>query len=168
MDLRLVDLRRGPADDCWWTPAFDETVTYEHPDWWNPHNFGTEDPWYVQVLEHGVEVARVELKEDVDIDHYANVPAVGSERLEIAFIEVATAECGRGIGTQVMRELERRHPGRRLLAYSEEADGFWASLGWEPFHHPEGDWRTLFIQPASRDLRHLCSLPAAVLKPLAR
>lgn len=34
------------------------------------------------------EVARIELKEDVDIEHYANVPAVGDERLEIAFIEV--------------------------------------------------------------------------------
>lgn len=43
------------------------------------------------MLEAGAEVARVELKEDVDIEHYANVPAIGSERLEIAFIEVATA-----------------------------------------------------------------------------
>ncbi|SKM36387.1 acetyltransferase, gnat family protein [Mycobacteroides abscessus subsp. abscessus] len=150
MDLRLVDLRRGPADDRCWTPAFDDAVTYEHPDWWNPHLIGSDDPWYVQVLEGGVEVARVELKEDVDIEHYANVPAIGCERLEIAFIEVAAAACRRGIGTRAVRELERRHPDRRLLAYSEEADGFWASLGWEPFHHPEGDWRTLFIAPASR------------------
>lgn len=108
---------------------------------------GIDDPWYVQVVEAGAEVARVELKEDVDIEHYANVPVIGSERLEIAFIEVATAECSRGIGTQVVRALEQRHSDRRLLAYSEEADQFWASLGWEPFHYPDGDWRTLFIQP---------------------
>jgi|AutmiccBRH37_all_1029493.scaffolds.fasta_scaffold64083_1 hypothetical protein len=44
------------------------------------------------MLEAGAEVARVELKEDVDIEHYASVPAIGSERLEIAFIEVATSE----------------------------------------------------------------------------
>lgn len=99
-------------------------------------------------------MARVELKEDVDIEHYANVPAIGSERLEIAFIEVAAAACRRGIGTRAVRKLERRHPDRRLLAYSE-ADGFWASLGWEPFHHPEGDWRTLFIQPAASGNREM-------------
>lgn len=34
----------------------------------------TEHPWYVQALEAGAEVARVELKEDVDIERYANVP----------------------------------------------------------------------------------------------
>lgn len=113
-----------------------------------PHNFGADDPWYVQVMEVGAEVARIELKEDVDIQHYANVQVVGNERLEIAFIEVAAVECGRGIGTQAVRALEQRHPDRRLLAYSEEADGFWALLGWEPFRYPDGDWRTLIIQPA--------------------
>lgn len=81
-----------------------------------------------------------------------------AERLEIAFIEVAPAECGRGIGTQAVRALEQRHRDRQLLAYSEEADGFWASLGWEPFHHPDGDWRTLFIQPARSDLE-ISALP---------
>lgn len=148
MPLQLIDLRPGPADDRWWMPPFDEAVTYAHPDWWSPILHGTDDPWYVQVLAAGAEVARIELKEDVDIEHYANLPAVGSEKLEIAFIEVAAAACGRGIGTEAVRALEQRHRDRRLLAYSEEADGFWASLGWEPFHHPDGDWRTLFIQPA--------------------
>ena len=147
MTLRLVDLRPGPSDDRWWMPPFNDAVSYAHPDWWNPHLFGTDDPWYVQVLEDDTEVARIELKEDVEIEHYANVPVVGSERLEIAFIEVAAAACGRGIGTQAVRGLERQHPDRRLLAYSEEADGFWAGLSWERFDHPDGDWRVLFIQP---------------------
>jgi hypothetical protein len=30
----------------------------------------------------------------------------------------------------------------------QDADRFWARLGWERFDHPEGDWRALFIQPA--------------------
>lgn len=75
-------------------PPFDEAVNYANPQWWNPLLYDTEHPWYVQALEAGAEVARVELKEDVDIEHYANVPPIGSERLEIAFIEVATSECG--------------------------------------------------------------------------
>jgi len=53
---------------------------------------GCDDPWYVQVLENGVEVAQVELEEDVDIDHYADVPKIGLERLAVQFIEVATGK----------------------------------------------------------------------------
>ncbi|OBG41235.1 hypothetical protein [Mycolicibacter heraklionensis] len=127
-------------------------MSYAHPDWWNPHLYGSDDPWYVQVLEDGIEVARVELQVDVDIEHYVNVPAIGSERLEIAFIEVTTSEYGRGVGAQAVRALERLHRDRRLLAYSEEADGFWASFGWERFDHPDGDWRPLFIQPARQQI----------------
>jgi hypothetical protein len=49
----------------------------------------------------------------------------------------------------MVKELERRFPNRRLLAFSEEADGFWTSLGWERFDHPDGPrfYRPLFIQP---------------------
>lgn len=93
-------------------------------------------------------MARVELDEDVDIEHYADVPVIGMERLEIQLIEVAAAACGRGIGTWVVQALALRHRDCRLLAYSEGADRFWARLGWERFDHPDGDWRALFIQPA--------------------
>lgn len=81
---------------------------------------------------------------------YLGVPKLGPERLEIQFFEVATAARGRGVGTRAVRALEARHPDRRLFAYSEESNGFWASLGWERFDHPEGEQfhRPLFIQPA--------------------
>ena len=110
-----------------------------------------EDPWYVRVLEDGVEVARVELDEKVGVEHYTAVPEIGAERLEIQLIEVALAARGRGVGSRVVRGLAKRHPHRRLLAYSEGADGFWASLGWDRFDHPAGPsegHRALYIQPA--------------------
>lgn len=150
MTLEFVDLRRGPASRYSWIPLFDYTVAYENEQWWDDVPYLVEDPWYVQVLEAGVELARVELDEEVGIEHYALVPEIGAERLEIQFIEVAMAARGRGVGTRAVRGLEERHPGRRLLAYSEGADGFWASLGWERFDHPEGHpefHRALFIQP---------------------
>lgn len=50
---RLIDLRPVSADDRWWMPPFDEAVTYARPDWWNPNLYGTDDPWYVQVLRAG-------------------------------------------------------------------------------------------------------------------
>lgn len=115
LTLEMIDLRPGPLNDRSWRPPFDEAVNCTNPHWWNPLFYDIEHPWYVQMLEAGAEVARVELKEDVDIEHYANVPAIGSERLEIAFIEVATSEYESGVGPQVVRALERRH--------REQADG---------------------------------------------
>lgn len=152
MTLDFVDLRRGSADRYSWIVPFDSSIVYQNEQWWDDvRYYYVGDPWFVQVLEDGVEMARVELDEDVEIEHYAHVPTIGTERLEIQFIEVAAAACGRGVGTRVVRGLAERYPDRRLLAYSEEADGFWASLGWERFDHPDGEpqfHRALFIQPA--------------------
>ncbi|MCK0175899.1 GNAT family N-acetyltransferase [Mycolicibacterium sp. F2034L] len=148
VDLELIDYRRGRADDRWWMPPFDWAVVYEHPHWWN-RQLG-DDPWFVQVLECDVEVARIEFDDPGGINpSYANVPVLGDERLEIQFIEVASVARGRGIGTEVVHRLADRHPGRRLFAYSEEADRFWVSVGWEPLYDPGPGsvGRTLFIQP---------------------
>jgi hypothetical protein len=53
-----------------------------------------------------------------------------------------------------MQALGTRHPERRLLAFSEEADDFWASLGWTRYDHPEGprSYRLLFMQPVAGSL----------------
>lgn len=148
MALQLVDLRRSATDERWWAPPFDWTVAYENEHWWN-RQLG-EDPWLVQVLEGNVEVARVEFDDPGGINpDYEGVPGLGRERLEIQFIEVATAARDRGIGTQVVHTLAGYHPDRRLFAYSE-ADRFWTRLGWETFYDPSPGpaGRTLFIQPA--------------------
>jgi hypothetical protein len=147
--LDFADLRRGTANRYSWIPPFDPSVAYENEHWWDGAPYGNDDPWYVQVLVDGLEVARIELDDDGGINPaYANVPAIGSERLEIQFIEVATAARDLSVGTRVVHGLMERHPDRRLMAYSEEADRFWASLGWERFDHPDGRHRALFIQPA--------------------
>lgn len=146
MTVELVDLRPAESDERWWRPPFDYEVVYEHPHWWK-RQLG-RDPWFVQVLEHSNEVARVEFDDPGGINpDYANVPKLGDERLEIQFIEVAIAARGRKVATQVVRLLEEQHRDRRLFAYSEDADRFWASVGWKPFVHPDGGYRTLFIQP---------------------
>lgn len=150
MDLELIDHRRGIGDDRWWAPPFDSAVNYQHPHWWN-RQLGDE-PWFVQVLAHGVEVARVELDDPGGINpEYEHVPTLGDERLEIQFIEVATAARGCTIGTHVLRGLVDRHRDRRLFAYSEQAHRFWTSVGWCRFDHSEGPQfnRPLFIQPRS-------------------
>jgi len=148
MALQLLDLHRGPTDDRLWAPPFDWDVAYENEHWWN-RQLG-DDPWFVRVLENSVEVARVELDDPGGINPaYRGVPKLGDERLEIQFIEVATAARGCGVGARVIHALAERHPGRRLFAYSE-ADRFWTRLGWEPFYDPSPGpaGRTLFIQRA--------------------
>lgn len=149
MTLKFVDLHRGAANRYSWLAPFDCAVAYANEHWWDrPSVYG--DPWYVQVLEDAAEVARVELDDPGGINpEYVGVPELGPERLEIQFIEVATLAQGRGVGTGVVRALEERHADRRLFAYSEEAHGFWASLGWERFDHSRGMqvYRPLFIQP---------------------
>lgn len=151
VDFEFIDHHRGSADKYSWRPPFDWEVSYENERWWDePRYYYVGEPWFVQVLEDGVEVARVELDDPGGINPvYTDGPKLGAERLEIQFIEVAVAARGRNIGTQVVRAIELQHPARRLFAYSEEAHGFWASLGWERFDHPEGErfHRPLFIQP---------------------
>jgi GNAT superfamily N-acetyltransferase len=148
MDLELVDYRRGSADKYSWLPPFDWAVAYDNEQWWDEARYYcVGEPWFVQALKDGVEVARVELDDPGGINPtYANVPAIGPERLEIQFIEVATRVRSRGIGSQVVLALAERHRDRRLFAYSEGADGFWTSVGWERFDHPDGRHRALFIQ----------------------
>lgn len=151
MSLALVDYRRGPSDKYSWMPAFDWDTSYENERWWDEVRHYVDDPWFVQVLVDGVEVARVELDDPGGINPtYVGVPELGTERLEIQLVEVAAAARRRGIGRRVVRALSNRHPDRRLFAYSEQADGFWARLGWEPFYDPRPGppGRTLFIQPA--------------------
>ena len=153
-------LRRPPPRLCEQIlvdTAVDSAVAYANEQWWDDAPYLVEDPWYVQVLEAGIEVARVELDEEVGIEHYAAVPAIGAERLEIQFIEVAMAARGRGVGTRVVRGLAERHPGRRLLAYSEGADGFWASLGWERFRPSEGARSSTARSSFRRHARHAAS-----------
>lgn len=147
--LQLIDLRPGSADDRLWTPPFDWAVEYEHPRWWN-RQLG-DDPWFVQAVENGAEVGRLELDDPGCINpYYEGVPELGDERLEIQYIEVATAARGRGIGGQVVRRLADRHPDRRLFAYSVDADWFWERLGWKKLYDSRygSAGSPLFIQPA--------------------
>ncbi|MCV7335363.1 MULTISPECIES: GNAT family acetyltransferase [Mycolicibacterium] len=149
MTLEFVDYRRGTADKYTWKPPFDWSVSYEQERWWDEPRDYVPEPWFLQVLQSGVEVARVELDDPGAVNpEYEDVPALGDERLEIQLIEVSTAARRQRIGTSIVRAIEARFPDRRLFAYSEGADEFWAHLGWKPHYRPSRPpARTLFIQP---------------------
>ena len=91
----------------------------------------------------------------MELDHnfagskHVGSPDMGTRALEIQFIEVARSHRRTGIGAEVVRRLVEAHPERRFLALSEDADQFWATLGWDRYDHPDGpDWyRPLFVHP---------------------
>ncbi|GAA4694189.1 hypothetical protein APR04_002366 [Promicromonospora umidemergens] len=147
MDLELTDRRHSPSGGRLWVP-FEGDERF-NPQWWNELKTWSAKYTYVSGSVDGVEVARAELDHMVDFGEYVGVPALGIRALEVQFIEVATSHRGSGIGTQFVRQLAVRHTDRVLVAFSESADEFWASLGWTRYDHPEGwPWyRPLFIQP---------------------
>jgi GNAT superfamily N-acetyltransferase len=124
------------------------TATFE-PRWWEQSNIYGSASSYVDVRRYGVEVARVALDQTVATDHYPGAPELGEHALEIQLIEVSSQHRRQGIATEVVRRIATAHPDRRLVAFSEEADAFWASLGWDRYDHTEWPtfYRPQFVQP---------------------
>jgi hypothetical protein len=80
VELDFIDLRRGSADKYSWITPFDSAVVYENEQWWDEVKYYyVREPWFVQVLEGGMEVARVELDDPGGINPtYTDVPAIGA------------------------------------------------------------------------------------------
>jgi GNAT superfamily N-acetyltransferase len=152
-DLEFVARRRGPDDDRYrWVP-FDHDDRYEQDDWWDSPPYGQDDPWFVQVMSDGEEVARVELDETWSGSHHEGAPKFGREVLVVRQIEVAEPYRRQGIGSRVVAGLIAAHPYRRFIALSMDADEFWTSVGWERFDDlsrgPFHPGKPLFVQPDS-------------------
>ncbi len=151
MDLDIENLTR--TSRVVWTP-FEPSPEFGF-DWRDMSSLG-DRCWVVR--QRGVEVARVALTDRNDgsygqLDQAYRCPKV-VDPTEIFMIEVAVRHRREGIATAVVELVSRRHPGRRILAQSdnEESDLFWDSLGWDSYRHRDEDrhqlrCRVLFIQP---------------------
>lgn len=93
------------------------------------------------------------LDEVVGIECYADTPPLRDTALQIELLEVSEEFRLEGIGTEVARYLAEVHPERRLVAFSEGADEFWASLGWRCHKHRTDPERCqlLYIQPERQE-----------------
>jgi hypothetical protein len=152
MSLTLVELERPVGERFWFPFTHEEAGLGFNNQWWYRRLvYRHSKSIFLRVLENNDEVARVHLDNEVGIDHYADVPPLGATALEIQFIEVHNNPRGRGIGHAVIELLHNRYPDRRLVAFSEGADGFWSSLGWRRHLHANPKeasyFRPLFIQP---------------------
>jgi GNAT superfamily N-acetyltransferase len=146
--LKLVEHRRPAALSRYeWRPYVEDS-TFTHTWWHRQWDLGDRYSLW-SVLEDKGEVARIELDEDVYYDHYDGVPPLGPAVLEVDLFEVSSSARLRGIGRAALQLVAEQHPGRRLVAFSEEADAFWAGLGWIKYDHPEGfpSYRPLFVAP---------------------
>lgn len=150
VSLVLVPVRRPSIEERYsWAP-FEPNDEF-NDDWWCQPPYLRNDPWYVKVLQDEVEVARVELDESFRGSAYEGAPDLGDEALEIQFIEVARSQRRRRLATRVVQAIAEENSGRRLLAFSVDADAFWESLGWDRFDDlsrgPHLPGSPLFIEP---------------------
>lgn len=134
---------------------FDRAAGFDDA-WWSRHAFDEPDDWYSFYDEQDVEVARAEVERHSQIDstYYTDVVLPPDGFAEVTFFEVREQDRRGGVGTRAIELLAGAYPGRRLAAFSEEADQFWGALGWsrhlrvlEPGDHPD-HYRTLFCAPA--------------------
>lgn len=124
VNIALAKIDR-PIGERFWSPfSYEEAGRGFTLVWWHRTVRPGSQSTFFRALEDGDEVARVHLDNKVGIDHYAGVPELGSAGLEIQFIEVHDDHRMRGVGSAVIDCLYDRYPGRRLVAFSEDADGF--------------------------------------------
>lgn len=146
--LQLRDIRRGPNDDRYaWTPfASSDQFT---PDWWDRVPYLDDNPHYVGVWLDGKCRAGRKLDHDFRGSAHIDAPKLDDHALETQFIEVAESYRGQGIGTETVCLLAAHHPDRRFVPLSEDADDFWASLGWNRSDQRDGParYRPMFVAP---------------------
>ncbi len=111
--------------------------------WWSPGRTVPSNTLLLRAELDSVEVARVEM----DADPRLGPAGLGPVR-EIYSIEVSDPHRGRGIGRKVVQRLVARFHDARLIATTNDAAGWWASLNWVAFDHPDmwGDWKA-FVSP---------------------
>ena len=97
------------------------------------------------VYGDGMEAARAALSESIGVSGYRGAPDLKGWWI-ISLFEVAGSFRERRLGTRVVELLADSYG--RLLAFSEEADEFWSSLGWDRYTKP-GRFRPLYVQPLS-------------------
>lgn len=147
---------------------FELRVLKQIEDYISPFEYGTEgfrDDWwhrragkvgddalggttYLQLLRNAIEVGRAELTPWNLSDSYIGIDTEVKCR-EIWFFEVRLDFRRQGCGKEFARLLTQKYSDLPLIAFSEEADDFWSSIGWHYYPRKDGEkWphvRSLFI-----------------------
>jgi len=117
--------------------------------WWSGivHSSSRRSTWFSATICEE-EVARIHVEERSTIGGDYGVPRTPhAHLLEIPFFEVAVSHRGKGIGKRVIDLITAAEPTASFAAFSEEADGFWASLGWSRFIRKDHEERPSMSRP---------------------
>ena len=144
----LQDVVRGRDENRYRWKPFVHNPQFVEP-WWDRAG-SSGNPHYILATDGADEVARIELQYPHRVGTiYRGVPDLGPKAMNLQLIEVALNFRSKGVGTRVVRKLASSYPAYRLLAMSEGADAFWASLGWSRYdaNRPRHSYRPLFVAP---------------------
>lgn len=118
--------------------------------WWNevPYSYRDGGIEFLSFRDAETEVARVQLLLNRLPNPDYGVPRLAAEYVDLAFFEVAASRWRQDVGTRAVKAISARYRDLGLLAYSEDADGFWDEFGWQRFEHPEGtrSFRPLYVR----------------------
>ncbi|MDO4144099.1 GNAT family N-acetyltransferase [Clavibacter michiganensis] len=128
--------------------AFDLTVDGYTDSWWDSRSRvrDAHHDWFV-FSEDGTEVARAEADAAARIESEYIDLTTPRDVVDVVFFEVRSGHRGRGVGHAAAALLVDEYRGRDLIAFSEEADGFWTSAGWTLYPRVDGSrlYRPLFL-----------------------
>lgn len=124
--------------------------------WWTDSLYGYSsadevDEQFYAIFNGQDEVARIEAELKDHLDGEYPTPGTPGPYAVIHFFEVSAEHRRRGYGTAAIQLLSAQLPDVPV-AYSEEADEFWGSLGWERFEHkadPSG-FRPMYVGKAAQ------------------
>lgn len=102
---------------------------------------------YLQFRVNGMEVGRAEVIDCHLADDYNGID-IPVETKEISFFEIRQDLRRCGYGTTFVQHIVAHYNGTPVIAFSEEADAFWSSIGWSYYQRKDGEgwpyWRSLF------------------------
>jgi ribosomal protein S18 acetylase RimI-like enzyme len=152
-DMEIVFLKRKERHSAAGSrPDYAHSPDFKMP-WWSQEDFGADQSFaWFSLLVGSNEVARVMLEPLEKFGGYFNIDTTGPF-MEVVFLEVATSQQRRGIGTLVVDSLERRFPVTPLAAISQDtpSDHFWSAVNWRRYEHSAlPDMRRIYISNTIR------------------
>ena len=150
--MEMLTARFVPQEQDYVSP-FDRRARGFRPGWWEDYFQNSRNRHHRPYSfrdQTGAEAARALLREWAGFSDLEGAGvSLPSQAVAVDFIEVREDlyHPRRGVGTQVVRLIEAIYPDDTLFAFSEDADEFWASTGWEPIPRADGDrrMRSLFV-----------------------
>jgi ribosomal protein S18 acetylase RimI-like enzyme len=134
MTLTLMRLRPDTSGAVIYKP-FSESDDFTDG-WWDDAIYGFEPTQHFYsffVGQHEVARAEIELQDVLNPEY--EQPAHPGPYAVIHFFEVSEDHHRKGYGTEAIQQLADRYEAMPLVVFSEDADEFWGSLGWDRHEH---------------------------------